>query len=110
MIYRVPPSTVSKWRLKLLHTLLHLLALLLSGVGLKSVWDSKGLRSMNHAYSLHSWLGIASVLLFALQFIAGFAIFLLPPAPGYIRVCLGLSKAEYGARLHPSMSLFKVYP
>ena len=88
MIYRIPPSSVSKWRLKVLHTLLHFLALSLSLVGLKSVWDSKGLRSMNHAYSLHSWIGIAAVLLFGSQFIAGFALFLLPPAPGYIRVRL----------------------
>ena len=86
MIYRVPPAWISKWRLKLLHTLLHFAALLMSAIGLKSVWDSKGLRSMNHGYSLHSWIGIAAVVLFFLQFVAGFAIFLLPPAPGYVRV------------------------
>ena len=86
MIYRIPPRSISKWRLKLMHTLLHSVALLFSAVGLKSVWDSKSLRSMSHAYSLHSWIGIAAVALFFLQFLAGFTIFLLPPAPGYIRV------------------------
>ncbi|KAI6068368.1 Cytochrome b ascorbate-dependent protein 3 isoform X2 [Aix galericulata] len=36
-------------------------------------------------YSLHSWLGLATVLLFSCQWLAGFSAFLLPYAPPWLR-------------------------
>lgn len=57
----------SKMRWKLLHAALMLLALLLSAVGLGAVFAFHNAENIAHVYSLHSWIGIAAVALFALQ-------------------------------------------
>lgn len=44
-----------------------LLALLLSAVGLGAVFGFHNAENIPHVYSLHSWIGIAAVALFAFQ-------------------------------------------
>lgn len=90
-----------------------LLALLLSAVGLSAVFGFHNAENIAHVYSLHSWIGIAAVALFALQvgrrssgvgggvsllslmflspptqWVAGALVFLLPCSPAPLRQLL----------------------
>ncbi|XP_064454681.1 plasma membrane ascorbate-dependent reductase CYBRD1-like [Ornithodoros turicata] len=65
-------------RLKFLHGCLHGLALTFSVLAVKTAFDSHNLAPtpIPNLYSLHSWLGLAAVVLFGVQFLVGFLIFL----------------------------------
>ncbi|XP_033828780.1 lysosomal membrane ascorbate-dependent ferrireductase CYB561A3 isoform X1 [Periophthalmus magnuspinnatus] len=89
VVYRVPLTWGrSKLPWKLLHSGLMLLALLLSVVGLCAVFDVHNKNNIPNLYSLHSWVGLSAVLLFAVQWVAGFAGFLLPCSPVSFRKLL----------------------
>uniref|UniRef100_A0AAV2MPV0 Lysosomal membrane ascorbate-dependent ferrireductase CYB561A3 n=1 Tax=Knipowitschia caucasica TaxID=637954 RepID=A0AAV2MPV0_KNICA len=82
VLYRVPMTWgQSKLLWKLLHAVLMLVALLLSVVGLCAVFDFHNKNHIPNIYSLHSWVGLCAVLLFAVQWGAGFSLFLLPWSP-----------------------------
>ena len=55
--------------------------------GIWSVWESNNLAQppIPHMISFHSWLGLMTISLMAIQQMFGFFIFLLPYAPGRIR-------------------------
>ena len=59
----------------------------LSLVGVMAVWQSHSLASppLPHLFSLHSWLGLTTLALMALQLLLGLSVFLLPCAPSRIR-------------------------
>ncbi|XKL65329.1 hypothetical protein PGB90_008749 [Kerria lacca] len=61
---------------KLFHTFFHILAIPCIALGFYAVFDSKMLQSHNHFYSLHSWMGLVTMGMFALQFVFGFFSFL----------------------------------
>ncbi|XP_043210944.1 transmembrane ascorbate-dependent reductase CYB561-like isoform X1 [Amphibalanus amphitrite] len=86
LLYRVFRSE-RKRKLKLAHALLNLTSLLLVLIGLKAVFDSHDLASppIPNLYSLHSWVGLCAVLLFAMQWIVGFVSFLAPGLSGSLR-------------------------
>ncbi|XP_041816654.1 cytochrome b ascorbate-dependent protein 3-like [Chelmon rostratus] len=78
LVYRVPLTWKQKkhtW--KLLHAGLMLLALLVSVLG-----------HIPDLYSLHSWVGICTVLMFTVQLVLGLAGFLLPCSPLWLRSTL----------------------
>lgn len=82
VLYRVPFTWAqSKQPWKLLHATLMLSSFLLAVVGLCAVFDTHNKSNTPNLYSLHSWIGLTAVILFALQWVAGFAGFLLPWSP-----------------------------
>ncbi|XP_008275175.1 lysosomal membrane ascorbate-dependent ferrireductase CYB561A3 isoform X2 [Stegastes partitus] len=89
VLYRVPLTWgQNKLPWKLLHAALMLLALILSIVGLCAVFDFHNANKTPNLYSLHSWIGIAATALFAIQWVAGLAVFLLPCSPISLRILL----------------------
>ncbi|XP_061585833.1 lysosomal membrane ascorbate-dependent ferrireductase CYB561A3 isoform X2 [Cololabis saira] len=89
VLYRIPLTWgQNKLPWKLLHAALMLLALILSIVGLSAVFQVHNAGNTPNLYSLHSWIGIAAVALFALQWVVGMAGFLLPWTPTSLRKLL----------------------
>lgn len=93
---------------KLLHTVFHLLAMPCIALAFVAVWDSHNLRTVQNSpapipnfYSLHSWMGLATMGLFALQFIVGFFSFLL-------LLCCESATASFRANLVPIHSTFGI--
>jgi len=77
IVYRVLRST-TKFYAKLIHMSLQALALIFAVVGLVAVFDFHNAGNIPNMYSLHSWIGLSTVILFCLQFLFGFMAFLLP--------------------------------
>ncbi|XP_036335671.1 cytochrome b561-like isoform X2 [Rhagoletis pomonella] len=71
---------VSKKTLKISHASIHLIAFVLTVIALITVFDSHNLVDppIPNMYSLHSWLGIGAVIVFGLQYVAGFTAYLAP--------------------------------
>ncbi|XP_024866019.1 cytochrome b ascorbate-dependent protein 3 isoform X2 [Kryptolebias marmoratus] len=89
VVYRIPLTWgQNKLPWKLLHAALMLLSLILAIVGLCAVFDFHNAFKGPNLYSLHSWIGIAAVALFAMQWVVGFAGFLLPCSPPTLRKLL----------------------
>lgn len=63
---------------KLVHLTLQFLAFCLSLIGLWAAWKFHNDKGINNFYSLHSWLGLACLLLFGIQWAAGFVTFWYP--------------------------------
>jgi len=87
---------------KLLHSIFHILAIPCIAMGFLAAWDYHSLKTPNpipHFYSLHSWLGLATMGLFVLQFVVGFFSFLL-------LLCCESATASFRAALVPVHSTF----
>jgi cytochrome b-561 len=78
-VYRLLRNEPKK-KLKLLHAVMMITALLLASIGLKAVFDSHNLAEppIDNLYTLHSWIGLSAVICFALQWLFGFVSFLFP--------------------------------
>ncbi|KAI3462823.1 hypothetical protein Pfo_019486 [Paulownia fortunei] len=63
---------------KLVHLSLQFLAFFLSIIGLWAAWKFHIDRGIDNFYSLHSWLGLACLFLFAIQWASGFVTFWYP--------------------------------
>ncbi|KAJ0057262.1 hypothetical protein NL108_002182 [Boleophthalmus pectinirostris] len=86
VVYRIPFTWKQrKLVCKLVHAGMMFVALLLSILGLSAVFDFHRGFNIPHMYSLHSWVGISTVLLFASQWILGSIGFLLPCSPPWMR-------------------------
>ncbi|KAG7163624.1 transmembrane ascorbate-dependent reductase CYB561-like isoform X2 [Homarus americanus] len=79
LIYRGFRSEKKK-KLKILHMLIQLGAFIFSIVGLVAVFDFHNNSSpkIPNMYSLHSWIGLCTVILFACQWVIGLLTFLFP--------------------------------
>ncbi|GAB1603480.1 cytochrome b561-like [Argonauta hians] len=79
MTYRVFRNN-QKSCIKILHALMQMSALIFAIVGLKAVFDTHNYASppIANMYSLHSWLGLATTILFALQTVMATFSFLWP--------------------------------
>lgn len=79
LIYRTQRNA-RKRRLKLIHAALMFAIIICVIIALVAVFDSHNLNSppIPNMYSLHSWVGLTSVILFCCQWLAGFLSFLYP--------------------------------
>ncbi|XP_056587615.1 lysosomal membrane ascorbate-dependent ferrireductase CYB561A3 [Triplophysa dalaica] len=87
LLYRVP-LTWSRWWSKVAHAGLLLVAMVLSLLGVIAAFDFHSANNIPHLYSLHSWTGISTVILFILQWCVGLGAFLLPWSPLTFRIFL----------------------
>ncbi|XP_028805829.1 probable transmembrane ascorbate ferrireductase 2 [Neltuma alba] len=63
---------------KVVHLTLQFLSFILSLIGLWAAWKFHNDKGIENFYSLHSWLGLACLLLFFIQWAAGFVTFWYP--------------------------------
>ncbi|XP_041905988.1 transmembrane ascorbate-dependent reductase CYB561 isoform X2 [Corvus kubaryi] len=79
LVYRVFRHE-AKRSTKALHALLHGLALVIALVGIIAVFESHRTKGIPNMYSLHSWCGMATFVLYLLQWLLGCGFFLFPGA------------------------------
>ncbi|KAL1338827.1 hypothetical protein HN51_033408 [Arachis hypogaea] len=86
MIYKSAPG--KQRSLKVVHLLLHLVALATGILGIVTVFKFKKEEGLPNMYTLHSWLGISAICSFGLQYILGFFAYFFPGAEMYTRASL----------------------
>ncbi|XP_018599532.1 lysosomal membrane ascorbate-dependent ferrireductase CYB561A3 isoform X1 [Scleropages formosus] len=89
VVYRIPLTWgQNKQPWKLLHAGLLFLAFFLSVLGLCAVFDYHKKGGIPNLYSLHSWLGMCTTVLFTAQWVLGSGAFLVPWSPMAFRKIL----------------------
>ena len=63
---------------KMVHMLVHLVAFILGVFGIYAAFKFHNVAVVPDLLSLHSWIGIGAISLFALQWLIGFAVFWMP--------------------------------
>ncbi|XP_044292349.1 transmembrane ascorbate-dependent reductase CYB561 [Varanus komodoensis] len=84
LVYRVFKRE-SRRSTKILHGLLHALALIIVLVGLVAVFQYHKKQGFPDMYSLHSWCGILALGFYVVQWLLGLGVFLFPGAPFSLR-------------------------
>ncbi|KAJ9139890.1 hypothetical protein P3X46_030582 [Hevea brasiliensis] len=69
---------LKKQEKKLIHLVLHAVALILGIIGIYTAFKFHNESGIANLYSLHSWLGIAIIVLYGIQWIYGFLVFFFP--------------------------------
>ncbi|XP_063870102.1 plasma membrane ascorbate-dependent reductase CYBRD1-like isoform X2 [Scylla paramamosain] len=102
LVYRLY-RCCNKLTAKILHTFLYLMAVPCIVVGTITVFDSHNLKvpPIPNLYSLHSWLGVVTIGLFALQLVVGFFSF-------WILLCCEQGTAKFRAGLVPVHATFGI--
>ncbi|XP_078408294.1 plasma membrane ascorbate-dependent reductase CYBRD1 isoform X1 [Cetorhinus maximus] len=86
IIYRLPWTwSFGKPLMKYIHAGLHIITFVLMVISLVAVFDFHDSKKIPNMYSLHSWIGLAAVIMHALQIILGLCTFLLPCTPTFIK-------------------------
>lgn len=86
IVYRLPWTwKCSKLMMKLIHAGLNLLAFIFAVISLVAVFDFHNAAKIPNMYSLHSWVGLSAVILYALQLVLGLGIYLIPITPVSVR-------------------------
>ncbi|PSS33082.1 Transmembrane ascorbate ferrireductase [Actinidia chinensis var. chinensis] len=70
---------------KLIHLVLHAIALILGIVGIYAAFKFHNESNIANLYSLHSWIGIGVISLYGIQWIYGFIVFFYPGGTAAIR-------------------------
>ncbi|KAJ4838418.1 hypothetical protein Tsubulata_020684 [Turnera subulata] len=70
---------------KLIHLVLHAIALVLGIIGIYTAFKYHNESSIANLYSLHSWLGIVIIVLYGIQWVYGFVIFFFPGGSSAVR-------------------------
>jgi len=94
--YRVFRSQ-DKFQVKLLHGCIHTGAFIFAVVGMVNVFNFHNKQKIPNMYSMHSWIGMATLVLFACQLVVGTLSFLYPKLPDapranylVVHVCFGV--------------------
>lgn len=87
LIYRISP-THNHYTNKLIHTAIHSSSIILLITGLIAVIQSHNDNNIENWYSLHSWIGITTIILFSMNYTAGLITFLYPGLTQSIRKTL----------------------
>ncbi|XP_067932049.1 transmembrane ascorbate-dependent reductase CYB561-like [Watersipora subatra] len=77
LVYRLF-NTQNKLTIKIVHTVLQFAALLFTITGVQAVFSAHADTGSANLYSIHGWIGITTVFMFALQFTMGFFFYLFP--------------------------------
>uniref|UniRef100_UPI003AAA60F7 plasma membrane ascorbate-dependent reductase CYBRD1 n=1 Tax=Centroberyx gerrardi TaxID=166262 RepID=UPI003AAA60F7 len=86
IVYRLPWTwKCSKLMMKFIHAGLNLLAFIFAAIALVAVFDFHNAAKIPNMYSLHSWLGLAVVILYSLQLVLGLGVYLIPITPVSVR-------------------------
>ncbi|XP_064183231.1 plasma membrane ascorbate-dependent reductase CYBRD1 [Anguilla rostrata] len=86
LVYRLPWTwKCSKLMMKLIHAGLNILAFVFAVVSVVAVFDFHNAADIPNMYSLHSWVGLAAVILYGLQIALGLCVYLVPITPGSLR-------------------------
>lgn len=89
VVYRLPWTwRCSKQMMKLIHAGLHILAFILAVISVVAVFDFHNAKNIPNMYSLHSWVGLAAVVLYPSQIVLGIAVYLIPVTPVRVRAAL----------------------
>ncbi|XP_042550082.1 plasma membrane ascorbate-dependent reductase CYBRD1 [Dipodomys spectabilis] len=79
IVYRLPWTwKCSKLLMKSIHAGLNTVAAIFAIISVVAVFDNRNANNIPHMYSLHSWVGLTALILYVLQLVLGFFIFLLP--------------------------------
>ncbi|KAF7147496.1 hypothetical protein RHSIM_Rhsim03G0180700 [Rhododendron simsii] len=70
---------------KIIHLVLHAIALILGIIGVYAAFKYHNESSIANLYSLHSWLGIGVISLYGIQWLYGFVVFFFPGGTAAIR-------------------------
>ncbi|XP_056145038.1 plasma membrane ascorbate-dependent reductase CYBRD1 [Lampris incognitus] len=82
IVYRLPWTwNWSKLTMKFIHAGLNLLAFIFAVISLVAVFDFHNTAAIPNMYSLHSWVGLAAVILYCLQLVLGLGMYLIPITP-----------------------------
>ncbi|KXG26782.1 hypothetical protein SORBI_3006G159600 [Sorghum bicolor] len=84
MIYKVFPK-LNHDTAKLTHLILHAIATVLGAFGIYCAFKYHNDSGIANLYSLHSWLGIGTISLYAIQWVFGFVTFFFPGAAPSVR-------------------------
>lgn len=89
ILYKVGAGVkISKFKVKMAHFLLHLLAFVCSVIALVAVFQYHNAQKYSNARSLHSWMGLGTVVFYGLQLVLGFLFFLYPRPREEVRVAV----------------------
>ncbi|XP_052180110.1 transmembrane ascorbate ferrireductase 1-like [Diospyros lotus] len=70
---------------KLIHLVLHAIALILGIIGVYAAFKYHNESNIANLYSLHSWIGIGVIVLYGIQWVYGFVVFFYPGGTDAIR-------------------------
>ncbi|KAM9779677.1 transmembrane ascorbate-dependent reductase CYB561 [Neosynchiropus ocellatus] len=84
LVYRVFRNE-AKRNVKVLHGVIHLLALVVSIAGFVAVFDFHRSAKIQDMYSLHGWCGMLTLLLYCGQWVLGLLLFLAPGSTTWLR-------------------------
>ncbi|CAG9764635.1 unnamed protein product [Ceutorhynchus assimilis] len=78
LVYRTGKRHMSKPNLKYLHAFLHVVSFICAVIGLHAAFESNVKGERENLHSLHSWIGIITVIIFAVQLLCGLSAYLFP--------------------------------
>ncbi|XP_074659727.1 transmembrane ascorbate-dependent reductase CYB561-like isoform X2 [Tubulanus polymorphus] len=84
LVYRVFRNE-RKIIIKILHAVIQLSVVVFIAVSLKAVFTNHNASGNPNLYTLHSWIGLTTVILFGIQWLIGFTMFLFPKASARLR-------------------------